>query len=88
MITRLNKLGMCVSHKTVLHSIKKLGKNHDKPVLHWKEAIEGRKSVSTVSEQSPDDESEASLSVSSRSEGSVDFMNPDDFPDCNESQQL
>ena len=83
MYTRLNKLGMCVSHKTVLRFVKKLGKNHDKPVMRWKVAIEGR-SVSTVSEQSSDEESEASVCVLSES---VDFMNPDDFPDYNESQQ-
>ena len=87
MYTRLNKLGMCVSHKTVLRFIKKLGKNHDKAVMQWKEGIEGRMSVSTVSEQSPDDDSEASVSMSSESEESVDFMNPDDFLDGKESQQ-
>ena len=66
---------MCVSHKTVLRLIKKLGVNHDGLVMHWKEAIEGRKGVSTIHEQSSEDESKESLDMSSGDEGSIDSYN-------------
>ena len=85
MYARLNKLGMCVSHKTALCLIKTLGKNHDQQVIHWKDVLEGRKSV--LSGQTPGNESEASVSILSGSEGSID-LNVDDFPDCDEIQPL
>ena len=76
MYSRLNKLGMCVSHKTVLRMIKKLG---NELVLCWKRDLEER---ALISKQCSDDESDSSVSVSSGSEGSIDF-NVD--PECNET---
>lgn len=41
--TRLQKLLLCVSHKSTLSFIDKLGQNYDEPVKSWKEDIESRK---------------------------------------------
>ena len=38
--TRLNKLGVCVSHKQSIRHQVLLGEQFDSPVLHWKSAIE------------------------------------------------
>ena len=35
---RLNKLGICTTHKTAMQAIKKLGNNHDADVVSWKES--------------------------------------------------
>ena len=35
---RLNKLGICTTHKTAMRAIKKLGNNHDADVVSWKES--------------------------------------------------
>ena len=61
--SRLNKLGVCVSHKTVIRLIRSLGKNYDEPVMCWKGAIEGR-GISTVHEPSGDESSGDKESVS------------------------
>ena len=36
---RLNKLGICTTHKTAIRAIKKLGNNHDADVVSWKDYI-------------------------------------------------
>lgn len=38
--TRLNKLGVCMSHKQSIRHQVLLGKQFDSPVLHWKSSIE------------------------------------------------
>lgn len=49
-------------------------KNRDDLVMHWKGAIEGRKSALTITEQCSDDESKSSFNVSSGSKASINLM--------------
>ena len=77
MYTRLNKLGVCASHKTVLRLVQKLGKNHDQPVLLWKGALEGSDILCNE-----EDDVETTESISSADKGSIDsvFMEVQDSP--------
>ena len=37
--TRLNKLGVCLSHKAVTRIVKKMGDDHDKPLRVWQASV-------------------------------------------------
>lgn len=37
--TRLNKFGVCLSHKAVTRIVKKMGDNHDKPLRVWQASV-------------------------------------------------
>lgn len=37
--TRLNKLGICLSHKAVIRIVKRRGDNHDKPLRVWQASV-------------------------------------------------
>lgn len=37
--TRLNKLGVCLSHKAVTRIVKKMGENHDRPLRVWQASV-------------------------------------------------
>ena len=79
--TRLNKLGMCVSHKKVIRLVKKLGKDHDQPILRWKEAVEGRKNTwSQLAEHHPEQDEESEPSNATSDEESIISIseNPND----------
>ena len=39
MYTRLNKLGVCLSHKAVTRIVKKMGEDHDKPLRVWQASV-------------------------------------------------
>ena len=43
--TRLNHLGVCMSHKSTVALQEKMGENHDFKVKRWKKIIEGNKSA-------------------------------------------
>ena len=60
-----------MSHKTVIQLVKKLGKNHDQLVIHWKEAVEGRKNTSTADEQHPERDEESEPSIITSDEESI-----------------
>lgn len=77
--TRLNKLGMCVSHKTVIRLVKKLGKDHDHPVVQWKEAVDGRKSSV---EHHPEQGEESEPSIASSDEESIISISLKASDDC------
>ena len=38
--TRLNKLGLCLSHSRSIELIKELGSDHNRQVLEWKQKLE------------------------------------------------
>lgn len=37
--TRLARLGVCVTHKTAIRAVQKMGGNHDQPVCDWRNHI-------------------------------------------------
>ena len=45
---RLNKLGLCLSHKQTLHVVKHLGMGYDRQVLEWKAAVENHDTLMQV----------------------------------------
>lgn len=49
--TRLNRLGICSSHKQVIRDQVEMGSQHDVKVLLWKRAIEERKGTLLLIEE-------------------------------------
>ena len=39
MYTRLNKLGVCMSHKAVTRIVRKMGEDHDEPLRVWQASV-------------------------------------------------
>ena len=63
---RLNRLGICTSHKQVIRDQVEMGSQHDVKVLMWKSAIEERKGTFLLIEelQSQAESMDAPVSVS------------------------
>ena len=73
MYTRLNKVGVCISHRTVVRLVNKIGTGHDKMVLKWKNDLEGRfSSITTASEDLENSGSNESDSLYSSDDNSTD----------------
>ena len=54
---RLQKLGVCLPHTATLLAIKRMGLNHDKPVLDWKNYLSGKANTCAESDvMNPNDE--------------------------------
>ena len=49
--TRLNRLGICISHGQVVRDQAEVGRNHDSKVLLWKKAIEERNGTLSLIEE-------------------------------------
>ena len=48
-VTRLQKLGICLSHKATLKAVDEIGRDHDQPVLDWANKLTTELSVNEVS---------------------------------------
>ena len=83
--TRLNKLGVCVPHKTVFRLVKKLRKDHDPPVVQWKEAVDGRKSSV---EHHPEQGEESEPSIATSDEESIISISLKASDDCDTTAPL
>ena len=47
MYTRLNRLGVCLSHKAVTRIVKQMGVGHDKPLRVWQTSMSKSEGEST-----------------------------------------
>ena len=73
---QLHKAGMCVSHRTVIRLVNKIGNGHDKMVLKWKNDLEGGGSLIDVTTEDIEtiDESDVSSSDEDSNNHCVNYM--------------
>ena len=65
--------------------MKKLGKNHDQPVVQWKEAVDGRKSLV---EHHPEQGEESEPSIATSDEESIVSISLKASDDCDTTAPL
>lgn len=84
--TRLNRLGICMSHDQTIKRQTKMGESHDAKILSWKQEVESRdqakKLLSEVSEKQCQSNGEALVDVSKDTLQHYSTFTPKGFEKC------